>query len=155
MGVGIPGSGKSTFLRENSDMLGGIYLNTDAIRKELSGDEGDQSVHSEAWDLLYTRATDALHEGDSVIIDATNLNPEQRKIDIALYRTHGAQAIIGLCFMIDFDEAWRRVQARDRRVPYSAMRRMHNAFLKHSPTIDEGFDEILSVDTTLPLKRTA
>lgn len=155
MSIGIPGSGKSTFLREHANALGGLYLNTDAIRGELTGDEGDQSVNSEAWDILYDRASDALYEGTSAIVDATHLNPEQRSKDIRLYRTVGAKSVIGLLFTIDFATAWERVQTRERTIPYPDMKRMHNALLKHPPIVDEGFDQIMRIDTSLPLKRSA
>lgn len=152
MSVGIPGSGKSTFLQANAEKLGAVYLNTDIIRGELTGDEGDQSVNSQAWQLLYDRASGALYEGESVIIDATHLNPEQRMKGIRLYRKVGAQAVIGLVFVVSFGVAWERVQARKRTIPYPAMRRMHNTFLKHPPTLDEGFDKLMWIDTILPTK---
>lgn len=142
MGIGIPGSGKSPFLREHADTLGGLYLS--------AGNED-----SEAWEELRDCASDALYEGQSVIIDAIHLDPEQRSKDVRLYRTVGAKSVIGLLFTIDFASAWERVQSTERSVSYPDMRRMHNALLKHPPTLDEGFDQVMSIDTSLPIGRSA
>ena len=66
--VGIPGSGKTTYANNymvlNSNT---IHLSSDAIRKELYGDENIQGDPAEVFSLMQKRAVEALNDGYNVI----------------------------------------------------------------------------------------
>ena len=73
--VGLPYSGKSYFVNkykaENDE-----YISSDDIRKELYGDESDQTNPNKVFEIMYKRTCKALSENKSVWYDATNLNTE-------------------------------------------------------------------------------
>ena len=77
--VGIPGSGKS--------YRAGIYakyndvkiLSSDTYRKQLFGDENDQTHNEAVFQALYKDACKFITEGKDVIIDATNTTLKARK----------------------------------------------------------------------------
>lgn len=70
--VGLPGSGKSTYLAK----LGAPTISSDAIRRQLTGDEGDQSANARVFAIMRT-----LLAGDRplIYIDATNLTRRDRR----------------------------------------------------------------------------
>ena len=75
--VGISGSGKS-FVAEQVKRIYKNHLvnievhSSDAIRKELWGDENDQQNPQKVFQILHKRVKNALSEGKDVIYDATN-----------------------------------------------------------------------------------
>src|ERR1035441_4657660 len=73
--VGLPGSGKSTYLEQ----MGVSGLASDAIRKLLADDETDQTIHVRVFQTLRYLLEQRLAIGRRVTyIDATNLTPEER-----------------------------------------------------------------------------
>lgn len=76
--VGISGSGKSTWIKSNTDS-NTIVVCPDDIRKELTGDISNQSKNSEVWSIAFDRIVKALNNGKNVILDATNVNSHDRK----------------------------------------------------------------------------
>ena len=80
---GIPGSGKTAYgqkwVAENS----GLHLSSDAIRKELYGDESTQGNPHEVFSLMQKRAVEALNNGFDVIYDATSVTRKDRSGIIA------------------------------------------------------------------------
>lgn len=79
MTVGIPGSGKSSWIKSLNKY---IIVNPDSIRKELSGDISNQDVNNQAWILAKERTVAALIAGLDVILDATNVSTRHRRIFI-------------------------------------------------------------------------
>lgn len=81
MVVGLPGSGKSTWAKnyiENTyEKI--VYLSSDAIRKELYGDESIQGNPNEVFELMKKRTLAALKENCQVIYDATNVTRKNRR----------------------------------------------------------------------------
>lgn len=85
MYIGLSGSGKST-LAENQLIYKTTelnrkvaYLSSDEIRKELFGDENDQSHNVKVFEEMFKRTRRALIEGEDVIYDATNLSSKRRR----------------------------------------------------------------------------
>jgi aminoglycoside phosphotransferase family enzyme/predicted kinase len=121
---GLPGTGKSTVARGIADRLGWDVLRSDAVRKELAGVAPSSHTASEAFAGLYTpamsartyaalldRARVALEHGDSVVLDASWLDPQQRLAAQALARrTHATWH--ELCCVVDLREAQARIRAR-------------------------------------------
>jgi hypothetical protein len=81
MTIGCQGSGKSTwakmFIAQNLDIL---YLSTDKIRTELGYDESDQTVTSLVYERMNHKTEDALKKGQSVLLDATFIRKDWRRI---------------------------------------------------------------------------
>jgi len=145
MGVGIPGSGKSTALEEIADHLGMELICPDAIRKELTGDASDQSKNPEAWAEAYMMAEASLKLGHSAIIDATHTEAWRRPDQVAKYRAYGATAVVAAVFDTPLEICKQRNEKRDRVVPGPVLDRMYKA-LQSKPVIkDEGFDAIFVV----------
>ncbi|MCB1630074.1 MAG: AAA family ATPase, partial [Xanthomonadales bacterium] len=84
--IGPSGSGKSTFARQH--FLATEVISSDACRAMVSDDENDQTVTSDAFDILYYIAAKRLAAGKLTVIDATNVRPEDRKKLVALAREY-------------------------------------------------------------------
>ena len=83
--VGLPGSGKSTYLKQ----MGGSGLSSDAIRKLLADEETDQTIHVRVFQTLRYLLEQRLAIGRAVTyIDATNLTPEERGPYLAIGRDY-------------------------------------------------------------------
>lgn len=144
MMVGIPGSGKSTYAKKLEDE-NNIVLSTDAIRGEVYGDEAIQKDHKQIYQLLFSRAKQALAKGKNVILDATysNIYDRQRTLDafsdLNLYR-------VAIVISTPLKECLKRNKNRDRVVEEDVIRRYYNGF--EFPTKNEGFDEIIVVEAS-------
>ena len=86
--VGLPGSGKSTYM----DQMGAAGLSSDAIRKLLVDDETDQTIHDRAFQTLrYLLRHRLALRRPVTYIDATNLTPEERRPYIGIGKSHGCE----------------------------------------------------------------
>ena len=140
--VGIPGSGKTTcakkYIEQNPNA---IHLSSDAIRKELYGDENIQGNPGDVFSLMQRRAIGALNNGNHVIYDATNITRKDRA------------GIIGICpkfAKIECHIIWAPIEVcikrdteRERTVGKEVIDRMIKRF--QAPYYDEGIDEIVIV----------
>ena len=86
---GIPGSGKSTFYKNNHTDKG-IYINPDSIRKDICGNVNDQSQNAKVWKIAYDSLRTACEEGvEEIWFDATTLSSSSVKAVLeiaALYK---------------------------------------------------------------------
>lgn len=136
---GIPGSGKTTYaknyIEQNSNTL---HLSSDAIRKELYGDENIQGNPAEVFGLMQKRAVEALNNGCKVIYDATNITRKDRS------------SIIGICpkfTNVECHIIWAPIEVcierdskRERTVGKEVIDKMLKRF--QAPYYDEGIDVI-------------
>ena len=135
---GLPGSGKSTWLRP----FAADVLSTDDIRAELTGDATDQSANARVFAILRERLAGRLAGGAPVTyIDATNLTRRARKPFIQAARK--AQARVEAIW---FDTPVAVCQARNlgraRQVPPHVIEAM--AAKSVAPSEQEGFDSVQS-----------
>ena len=138
--LGLPGSGKTTFLKKLADEHGLVYINKDSIRKEMLGDVNDQSQNRAVWLESERRITEALKVGKSVALDSTYAERWKRKELITSLRARGADRIVGLYFDIPFEEAQKQNQGRERVVGDKSMEWFRRQFEKEPPLLTEGFD---------------
>ncbi|MDX3658623.1 polynucleotide kinase-phosphatase [Streptomyces sp. ID05-26A] len=82
--VGASGSGKSTFARKH--FLPTQVLSSDYFRGLVSDDENDQSASGAAFDVLHYVASKRLEAGRVTVIDATNVQPQDRAQLVAVAR---------------------------------------------------------------------
>jgi predicted kinase len=134
---GIPGSGKTTYAEKMKNSYT-YHLSSDAIRKELYGDENIQGNPSDVFALMQDRAIMLLNNGFDVIYDATNITRKDRASIItkcprfAQIECHIIWAPIETCIERD--------AARERTVGKEVIDRMLKRF--QAPYYDEGIDKI-------------
>lgn len=135
--LGISGSGKSRQANEIAKKEKAVIVSTDAIRKELFGDESRQKNTNHVFYEVYSRIEKALAEGRSVILDATNLDREKRIK--ALQKFHGVEKE---CYYLDvpYSICLQRNQNRKRKVENVVLEKMRKNF--HFPIANEGWDRI-------------
>lgn len=146
VGIGVPGSGKTTILSRLAREYSYTYICPDDIRKELTGSSSDQSMNREVWAEAYSRTANALKEGTSVVFDATFANGEQRKDFIKFVKESGAEKVQGIHAEIALELAKERNKNRERVVPEHAIHRMHESLQQQPPAIDDGFDSLFTLD---------
>lgn len=138
--VGIPASGKSTY----AEKLGISVHSSDAIRKELFGDENEQSDNQMVFDVLQKGVIHDLENGTSCVYDATNINM-RRRIDFLSRIKHIECNRKCVVFAIPVEECKRRNENRERKVPDSVFDKMLRQF--QCPYYYEGWDEIKVIGT--------
>lgn len=152
MMVGLPGSGKSTLASHIAIEDGAVVIcedanpenapvihSSDELRKELFGDENDQSNNDKLFVELHRRIKEDLISGKDVVFDATNINKKQRRSfldelkNIACYK-------VCIAVMTPFENCLINNLKRERRVPEKAI---HKMLLNWQPPhYHEGFDYI-------------
>lgn len=151
--IGIPGSGKTTVLKEFAEKYGYDYVCPDDIRMEISGDAKDQSKNREVWELAHQRLKDYLAEEKTVVFDATFANPEGRKKFLDFSKESGASKIQGIYFDVPLEVAKERNARRDRQVPEKVLENMESSLSGAKPKIEEGLDSIFTLDEYQKLVR--
>lgn len=138
--VGLPGSGKSTYLAER----GVAGLSSDRIRQLLADDETDQTIHDRVFQTLRYLLRQRLAIGREITyIDATNLTPQERAPYLGIGRAYGC-LVEAVFFDVPLQVCRERNAARHRVVPEEAMEKLAAKLIPPSP--GEGFDRITIVD---------
>jgi predicted kinase len=142
MMVGCPGSGKSSAAAEISKNLGKtIVISSDEIRGEIHGDESVQSNPGYVFYIFYNRVKEALRQGYSVVMDATNVKRKDRKHALASVDL-AEDGIVPekICVVIDTPLylCLEQNEMRERHVPDDVIIRMHNSIMDAPPAEDEG-----------------
>jgi protein phosphatase len=134
--VGLPGSGKSTYL----ERMGAPALSSDALRVLLADDATDQTIHHRVFLALRYLLRQRLALGRPLTyVDATNLTPEERAPYIRIAHTYGYVAE-ALLFDIPLEICRARNSRRARMVPDEALERMAGKLVP--PRVEEGFAKI-------------
>ena len=142
---GLPGSGKSTYAENYKAVDDAIFEgntvihSSDAIRKELFGDESSQENNARVFELMRKRTIEDLKAGKTVIYDATNVTRKGRRSAIAC--AHPTNDTVE-CHVVwaDPNECIRRDSERKRTVGKEVIDKMLRRW--QSPWLDEGFDKV-------------
>jgi predicted kinase len=141
--VGLPGSGKSTYL----ETLGAPALSSDAVRKLLADDETDQTIHDRVFQTLRYLLRHRMDlQRPVTYIDATNLTPEERRPYIGIGKSYGCE-LEAVFFDVPIEVCRERNARRHRVVPQEALAKMAARLVL--PSIEEGFDRITTLGVEL------
>jgi predicted kinase len=142
---GCPAAGKSTYYRNMLIQYDYIYLSADAIRKELLGNEQDQSKGNLIFKTFYERLEKAVIDKKNIFVDNTNVTKRYRKDIIKRVKKHNNDYfIIGLVFQISFYKLLWRDLWRKKRVGYKVIKRFYDKF--ELPKESEGFHSIKYIE---------
>jgi len=142
--VGLPGSGKSTYLAR----LGVRGLSSDVIRGLLADDETDQTIHGRVFATLRYLLRQRLAIGRPVTyIDATNLTRAERRPNIRIGREHGS-TVEAVFFDVPLQVCRERNARRARVVSDEAMARLASRLVP--PRTGEGFSRVTVVTPKNP-----
>ena len=139
---GIPGSGKSTFLKNRVKKDNTAIISRDEIRFSIvKPDEEYFSHEEEVLEIFWKQINELLTAGKDTFADQTSLTPRARKWLL--------QHVKGYTYanLIWIDESLETCLERNEMrkgtrsyVPQDVIRRMYNQFIE--PSLDEGFDYI-------------
>lgn len=137
---GLSGSGKSHVAKDYADTYGGVVVSSDAIRKELFGDESCQDNPGAVFNEFYKRIREYLKSGCSVIADATNLTIKERKSVLNNARGISCKKVVHIVAK-SIERCVLDNEKRDRIVPNEVIFKQACRF--QIPFYEEGFDEIV------------
>ena len=137
--VGLPGSCKSTWAEYYAWLHNYTIFSSDAIRKELYGDESEQQDPQKVFRTLHRRIKEALLEGKNCIYDATNLTSKLRRNFLQCISNVNCIKVAKVIWS-DYEMCLARNKKRERKVPEHAMERMLRRF--EMPAKWEGFNFI-------------
>lgn len=140
---GVPGSGKSTYLKNN--VIENEYttiISRDKIRFSIvKPDEPYFSHEDEVCEKFWTAINEALAADKTVWVDQTSLTPKARKWLLQHIKGYEHANIVWIDE--DLETCLKRNELRRGTrayVPRDTIRRMYSQFIK--PSLDEGFDNI-------------
>ena len=151
--IGIPGSGKSTWVKEyqKKHSNGVFVISTDEIRKELTGIEQcidptqNSRIHEEARNRAKAIIDDRKNLSKKygtwpvIIIDSTNVDVEEW----IAYKKLGAHIMMAKIFDVTPDEAMKRMENRERKVPREILEWKWETLEKNRKVIPNFFNLII------------
>ncbi|MBD2253579.1 polynucleotide kinase-phosphatase [Nostoc parmelioides] len=127
--IGASGAGKSTFARQHFQPF--EVISSDFCRGLVSNDENSQSASRDAFDVLHYITTKRLVAGKLTVIDATNVQPEDRKTLLQMAKQYHCFAV-AIVFDLPEELCHERNQQRSDRQFGSHVVRRHTQMLRRS-----------------------
>lgn len=148
--IGVPGSGKSTWLNMSSLWNSeSIIVSTDNIIEDIASEynitynDAFPDLIKFAEKAMWNSLEDAVQYGDSVVIDRTNLTAGSRKRFIKFLQGYEFEAVV---FPTPDPVEWeRRLNSRPgKTIPENVLKSMVRNF--EAPTEQEGFSSITYIN---------
>jgi predicted kinase len=145
--IGVPGSGKSTWVKENCDPLAFNLISSDNFIEEAAKKDG--VTYNEAFQKYIKKATEdmnkmakyAFDNDRNVVWDQTNLTIKSRKAKLAMVPSHYKKTAVFFTTPAA-DEHKRRLDSRPgKTIPYHILKNM--AETMDPPSYQEGWDNII------------
>lgn len=137
--VGLPGSGKSTWLAG----LGVNALSSDEMRRLISDDPTNQNIHRRVFRLLRDLIKERLELGrPETYVDATHLTPWERRPYIRLGQLYECD-VEAVFFDVPLEICIARNQLRGRVVPREVIESMARKLAP--PSTSEGFTRVTTI----------
>lgn len=140
MMCGLVASGKSYKAQEFAEKYNATIFSSDELRKELYGDMNCQEHNNELFVELYRRIKECLRNGESAIMDSTNLSYKHRMSFLRELKNIPCEKICVL-MATPYKECLKRNAQRERKVPEYVIERMYRQF--DPPYWYEGWDDII------------
>lgn len=147
--IGIPGSGKSTWVKKYVQKHPLTYvISTDAIRKELTGVE--QCINPSQNDMIHDEARKRVKQilddpnskgglGPTIIVDSTNVTCEEWE----KYHDLSPSLLLGKMFDITPEQAMKNQSGRERQVPLEIVQMKYDQLQSSKKFIPCFFNMIL------------
>lgn len=140
--VGLPGSGKSNIAKKIKEENPKIQiLSSDALRKELWGDENIQGDNTALFKELHNRIKFYLKSGIDCIYDATNISSKRRMAFLNELKRFKDINKVCIFALTSIEKCFRNNKQRERQVPEEVIRNMYLRF--DVPQYREGWDNII------------
>ena len=140
--VGIPGSGKSTYV---ANLKKDYEKEGKPLDVHSSDDMRDEGIEeSVLFDTLHKRIEDSIDAGHDCVYDATNLNRKRRIHAVRLFRKHKCN-VICVCMLTPFGicKEQNKKRKEERIVPEHVLERMVRNF--DIPMKEEGFKSVIFI----------
>lgn len=130
---GIPGSGKSTWVKQQIAKTGGIWCSRDAVRFSMvQEDEPYFERENEVFNAWISQICEALTNPlvEDIYVDATHLNDRSREKTLSRLPKENVEEIINVVFKVPIEVCLERNAQRTGRevVPEDAIRNMEKSF---------------------------
>ena len=144
--VGLPGSGKSTYVKNFIKDKEIEYLSSDSLRAVYGKSEEDQTVTPLVFGHIKRKVDEFLKDGKNVLVDATSVNRKERSDYINTAKKYGAK-VVAIVFKMDrqglIDRNKKRGEQGGRVVPDWVIDKMLAKF--EEPSYSEGIDVMIYV----------
>lgn len=152
--VGIPGSGKSTFIQDHAGAEWNV-VSRDALRFSMVNEHEEYfSKEKKVFKVFIDTIIRSLHDYDVTVADATHLNQSSRlKLLNSLGKNLKDVSVEAIVLRTSLETALERNSHRTGRelVPEDSIRSMYNNF--YIPKFEEGFDAIHIVEEDGQIKK--
>lgn len=147
--IGVPGSGKSTWLAQQGELENTMAISTDDIISQIAH-EYEMTYDEAFWDLtkfaekvMWRSLEDSAYFEDHIIIDRTNLSRKSRARFIKFLQGYEFEAVV---FPTPESEEWnRRLNSRPgKTIPLNVLQSMAKNF--DEPSEAEGFSKITYIN---------